>query len=346
MTESAFARRYSAPPRQPPAILAPNRVRRFYAGGERIDALRGGAPHPGSPEEWVGSTTSTFGQTREGLSALADGTLVRDAIAVQPEAFLGAEHLRRFGADPALLVKLLDTGERLAVHFHPGRAFAREHLGLSYGKTEAWLIIDAEPGAVVHLGLTEPVSAETVSGWVASQDAEAMLAALHERPARPGDVFMVPAGTLHAIGAGILMVELQEPTDLSVLLEFERFGIDDGSETLGLGWERVLTAVDRTAAAAPEDARASTGLAELLPPEAAPYFRAQRVICDGEPVTLEPSFAILIVLDGPLVLGSDLELPRGTTVLVPHGAGETTLSGHGAAIRCLPPSPDAGEPRW
>jgi mannose-6-phosphate isomerase len=342
-----------------PTVLPANRIRRFYAGGPRIDQLRGAAAE--GPEEWVGSTTTSFGEATEGLSRLADGCLLRDAIAADPVAYLGAEHVARWGATPALLVKLLDAGERLAVHFHPGRPFARERLGLDFGKTEAWIIVSAEPGAAMHLGLAARVDAVTVAGWVAEQDEAAMLAAMREVPVRAGDVLFVPAGTLHTIGAGILLVELQEPTDLSVLLEWRRFGMSSGSEHLDLGWEEVLPALTLEAgppAAGPVSAGDQGGSAtgngsslvhELFSDAVAPYFRAQRIELDGAPVVLEPSFAILVVLDGNLsVRGetSEVALVRGATALIPHGAGASTLEGRGTLIRCLPPLPDAGDGQW
>ena len=118
----------------------------------------------------------------------------------------------RFGPDPSLLVKLLDAGQRLPVHFHPGRAFARDALGLTHGKTEAWVIVEADPGAAVHVGFSRPVAPDEVRDWMRAQDSTAMLAAMHEIPVEAGDAVFVPAGTSHAIGAGILLVELQEPT--------------------------------------------------------------------------------------------------------------------------------------
>jgi mannose-6-phosphate isomerase len=132
---------------------------------------------------------------------------VRDLVRAEPEALLGADHLRRFGPDPGLLVKLLDAGERLGVHAHPGRSFARARLGSPWGKTEAWIILAAEDGATVHVGLREPLDGATLRRWVDDQDAGAMLAALHELPVRAGTALLVPAGTLHAIGAGILLLE-------------------------------------------------------------------------------------------------------------------------------------------
>jgi mannose-6-phosphate isomerase len=338
-----------------PMALAPNQIKRFYRGGTRIEALRGASLSDGGPEDWVGSTTTVFGTDDVGLSRLPDGRLLRDAVQADPALFLGPEHVRRWGANPALLVKLLDAGERLAVHFHPGRAFARDVLGLGFGKTEAWVIVAADPGAVVHLGLKEELDPATLMRWVREQDSAAMLSALQELPALAGQVLFVPAGTLHAIGAGILMVELQEPTDLSFTLESERFGIEDGTEHLGLGWERALAAVDREPASLDElvvsngtDTLAGA-VTELLPLAAEPYFRAQRIVVAGEPVALESSFAILIVLEGQLTVldarQQGVELGRGAAALVPFGAGETTLTGRGTAIRCLTPHPAAGPGR-
>jgi mannose-6-phosphate isomerase len=327
-----------------PLVLPPNQFHRFYAGGARIDALRGVTRgEDRRPEDWIGSTTTAFGRPSEGLSRVADGRLVRDLVREDPEALLGPEHVARFGADPGLLVKLLDAGERLPVHLHPGREFARERLGSPWGKTEAWLILEAEPGATVHAGLREPVDDATLRRWVTDQDEQEMLGALQEIPVAAGDALLIPAGTLHAIGAGILLLELQEPTDFSVLLEWRRFGVNSGAEHLGLGWDTALAAVDRT----PADPRTFTSDDALLPPAADPYFRAERPTANTE---LEPSFAVLMAVEGEGTLrtqhGDELVLKAGTSVLVPHAAGATTLAGELDAIRCLPPDPRAGRGDW
>ncbi len=99
----------------------------------------------------------------EGLSRLADGRLLRDAIAADPNAWLGEEHLARFGTSTGLLVKLLDAAERLPVHAHPDRAFAREAFDSPFGKTEAWIVLDTRDGeADVWVGLAEPVGARAL----------------------------------------------------------------------------------------------------------------------------------------------------------------------------------------
>jgi mannose-6-phosphate isomerase len=345
------------PPTARPVLLPPNRLSRVYAGGARIDEFRGDG-HDGSagPEDWVGSVTTSFGSRTEGLSRLPDGSVLREAMASDPIGFLGAEHVARWGSNPGLLVKLLDAGERLPVHFHPGRRFAREALGLGFGKTEAWIIVSAEADAVMHVGFRHPVPVATAARWAHEQDVAEMLSAMHQVPVRAGQVYFVPAGTLHAIGAGILLVELQEPTDLSVMLEWRRLGASSGSEHLQLGWDRVLAALDLDASPLERhlvSARSTTPsgrVQELLPELAEPYFRAQRITVDGEPVRLQRSFAIIVVLDGSLSVRSDrgdhLELRRGATALIPDAAGATVLDGQATAIRCLPPAADSGAGQW
>jgi mannose-6-phosphate isomerase len=330
-----------------PVVLPPNLVPRFYRGGEAIAALRGVEPgDERTPEEWVGSATTAWREQTLGLSALPDGTLVRDALRADPEALLGPQHAERLGPDPALLVKILDAGERLPVHVHPDDAFARAELGTRYGKTEAWIILStSRADAAVHLGLREPVDAATLAGWVCDQDHDALLDSLERLPVAAGDAVFVPAGTPHAIGEGILMVELQQPTDLSVLLEWEGFGIDDEDEaTLGLGWGRALGCVDLE----PRDAEALRGpraegeIASLLPAAADGFFRAQRVApTDGAPLELEVGFAVVVVVEGEGRLG-ELPVRRGDTLLVPHAAGAVPIQGAGVvALACRPPEADA-----
>ena len=330
-----------------PLLLPPNVLHHFYAGGARIAALRGlRIEDDHAPEEWLGAVSTTFDGSR-GLSRLPDGSLLRDALEADPEAFLGPEHVARWGADPGLLVKLLDAGERLPVHLHPGRAFARAALGSSHGKTEAWIILEAEPGAAVHVGFAEPVQLDTVRAWMREQDGAAMLAAMRRLSVGPGDAILVPAGTPHAIGAGILMLELQEPTDLSVLLEWEDFGLGPDEAHLGLGMDRALAALDLTGW---DDARLgalTAGDGRLLPSAADPYFRAERLTGAA---ALDPGFSVLVVVAGAGRLVTDaggaLELGRGAAVLVPHAAGAGALEGELVALRARPADPSAPEGQW
>jgi mannose-6-phosphate isomerase len=324
-----------------PYTLPPNILRHFYAGGARIAALRGTEPQDRTPEEWIGAANTTFDGSR-GLSRLPDGTLVRDALQEDPEGFLGPEHTTRYGADPALLVKLLDAGQRLPVHFHPDREFAARELGLAHGKTEAWVIVEADPGASVHVGFSREAGLDEVRGWMAEQNSAAMLDSMQELPVAAGNAIFVPAGVPHAIGAGILMVEVQEPTDLSVLLEWDGFELTEDEGHLDLGWDIALQALDRsvwTEGRAAALRGPGTGRS-LLPAAADAWFRAERVR-GGE--QLDEGFSILVALSGEGELGGE-PVGRGTALLVPHAAGPLTLTGDVEAIRCRPP--DSAVAAW
>jgi len=320
--------------------LPPNGIPRFYRGGPAIAELRGFDPGGDRvPEEWIASTTTVFGEAELGLSRLEDGELLRDVIAKDPEGWLGPAHAERFGADPALLVKLLDAGQRLPVHVHPDGPFAREHLGTKFGKTEAWIVIAAKPGAQVHLGFRDAVSEDTVRAWIADQDHDAMLGALNPVDVIAGDAIFVPAGVAHAIGEGLLIIELQEPSDMSVLLEWDGFGIEDEDEaTLGLGWDTALGCVELAArdAAPLRGPRTDGAVAELLPRAADPFFSAQRIAPAGDATRLEAGFAVIVVIDGAGQI-AELDVQRGDAILVTHAAGAVTAVGELTAIVCRPP---------
>jgi len=335
-----------------PVLLEPNQPVRFYRGGDAIARFRGLSPSGGSvPEDWVASTTTIFGDGARGLTVLPDGRPLRDAVAADPEVFLGPEHTRHFGADPALLVKLLDAGERIPVHAHPDRRFAHDRLGAARGKSEAWLIVGVEGGhATTHVGFREDVAAAELASWVAAQDGPAMLAALNEVAVAPGDCIYVPAGTPHSLGEGLFMVEVQEPSDLGVLLEWSGFGFDGpGEATMGLGFAVAVECVRRTAVGPDELARwtrrsgeapeSRPGARPVVPAEAERFFRAEW-LRPAPSVALEPGYSVLVVVSGAGRLVTDagtLELVKGDTVLLPYAAGEGELTGALEAVRGLPP---------
>jgi mannose-6-phosphate isomerase len=320
-----------------PIPLGPNQPPHFYRGGAAIAAFRGVSRNGDHvPEDWLASTTARFGDGDRGLTVLPDGRRLRDALAAQPVPFLGPDHVTRFGSDPALLVKLLDCGERLPVHAHPDRMFAGSHLGRAYGKTEAWIVVEAAEGARVHLGFRNDVDRDALAQWTAREDGEAMLAALHEIDVRPGECIYVPAGTPHSIGAGVLLVEVQEPSDLGVLLEWSRYGLVRGDASMGLALEDALECVRR---AAVTEAELAAWRGDTLPPDARRYFRADW-LRPRPSVGLERGYAVLVVTRGSGRLETDaggLDVSRGATVLVPYDAGAGELSGPVEALRCAPP---------
>ena len=102
-----------------PIVLGPNMPEMFYRGGGRIDRLRGVCGHEDRPEDWIASVTSRFGAEADGMTWLPDGVLLAEAVAGDPWAWLGADHVARYGSDTGLLVKLLNAGQRLPVHVPP-----------------------------------------------------------------------------------------------------------------------------------------------------------------------------------------------------------------------------------
>ncbi|MEU4441808.1 class I mannose-6-phosphate isomerase [Actinosynnema sp. NPDC050801] len=328
-----------SPDAQPIALEA-NQPRQFYRGGAAIAAFRSQAEADRGPEDWVASTTTQFGKDEAGLSRLPDGRWLRDAVAADPVSWLGSEHAAEFGADAALLVKLLDAGQRLPVHCHPSDAFASAHLGCRHGKTEAWVVIGtfgADP--TVYIGFREDVPAAVAAEWVSTQDSAAMLAALNPVKVSPGDTVFVPAGVPHAIGEGVFIVELQQPTDFSVTLEWQGFLADAEAGHLGLGYDKALDCLERRAQSADDlvrRTRALTGRSvALFDAQADPFFRADRLHVSGS-AALEPSFGVYVVLEGAGTLGP-VAVHRGSTVVVPHAAGEVVVTGDVVAIRCRPP---------
>jgi len=325
-----------------PQLLPRNQPDHFYRGGERLAAWRRADPPAGprQPEEWLASMTTMSGQAERGLSRLADGTFLRDAVGRDPVDWLGTAHVDACGPSTELLVKLLDPGQRLPVHLHPDRAFAARHLGLGHGKTEAWIILDADPGAGVRLGFAERQDRSTVRAWVDRNDSDALVRALRPIEVRPGDGVLVPAGVPHSIDAGVFLLELQEPTDLSILLETEDQPLDlrrDGH--LGLGFDVALEAltldpVDVSALVVRDRPR-------LLPVAADPYFRATWAGAE------RAGFAVVVVDSGAgRVVTSDggtVIVRRGDVAVIPHCAGPWLLDGAVSAIVCRPPEPGAGE---
>jgi mannose-6-phosphate isomerase len=306
-------------------VLNANQPETFYRGAGRIAEFRNVPALDDRPEDWVGSVTSRFGLAPSGLSTLADGRLLAEAIAADPRWWLGPEH-----TDTGVLVKLLDAGQRLPLHVHPDRSFANAHLATPYGKTEAWVIVSARPDAYVHLGFARDVPAEELAGWVAAQETKLMLDATNKIPVAAGDAILCPAGLPHAIGDGILLVEIQEPTDFSVLLEYEGFGLPDGH--LGLGYDLALQCVDRNAWT-PERLDGLRGSDRLLPAAADEFFSARR-LHGGDRV--EQGFSILVAVSGEGRLGDDLPVRRGDTLLVPYAAGPLALTGEIEVIRLAP----------
>jgi mannose-6-phosphate isomerase len=274
-----------------------------------------------------------------------DGELFADVVARDLVSWVGAEH-----ADTGVLVKLIDAGQRLPVHVHPDRGFARSHLGCAHGKTEAWLVLDVDPGATVHLGWTEDVDPAELADRRDRQDSAWMLERLHEVAVRPGDGLLVPAGQPHAIGAGVFVVEVQEPTDFSIVLEWSVTTSTREESHLGLGFETAMGAVSHRALSATQvedlrrhvgdDARAAEPL-RCLPEAADPFFRLDVLAPVEGGARVDAGYAVMVLLSGEGELVSrhgTTPLRRGEVCAVPAGLGEWELRGPVRAVLSRPGS--------
>ncbi|MFL5680895.1 MAG: class I mannose-6-phosphate isomerase [Chloroflexota bacterium] len=358
-----------------PWRLEPNRVQRFYRGGALLERFRSGGAASGDdadrPEDWVGSATRAWTPpgtppTSDGLSVVRVGGLERriaDLLADDPDAIAGAPLVAAAGASTGLLVKLLDAAVRLPVHAHPSRAFARRHLGSFFGKAEAWLVIDTRqiageqpPG--VRLAFRHDIAPTELRRLVEDERTEAILDAMHHRPTAPGDVWFIPPGLPHAIGAGVFMVEIEEPSDFSVVIETRDVPIDPINASLGLGWDDAIESLDvRGWSDADVDALRHEPVDIASMPEldhvgltaaaADPYFRAQRLTVRRTATPWrENAFLVGVVTDGAgsaAVGDTRIDVRAGDTFAVP-AASLRALELSGAPtlglIACLPPRAD------
>lgn len=187
---------------------------------ESLDRTLPGNADTGIGESWeiadLATTSASGGGGNAEYSVVADGPLkgqsIRELMQQFGDALLGE------GTTPAddggfpLLIKFLDAKENLSVQVHPSPDYAAEHDD-AFLKSEAWTIIDAKPGAVIYKGLTPGTTPEQLRAAIATNTDAAVVPLLNAIPALKGDCHYLPSGTLHALGAGVLVAEVQTPSD-------------------------------------------------------------------------------------------------------------------------------------
>lgn len=368
--------------------LPANRVWRTYPGGRTLESLAG-VPHPADShfaEDWIASTTRAVnppGKDRvsaemsppppPGVSVVTVGSdpTPRDfaqLLATDPEYFLGASHVRKYGAQPQVLVKFLDSGTRLHFQVHPTREFARRVLGAPSGKTEAYYVLDvrpppSSPGAertgYIYVGFQRPPTPAQLRQAILTQDVAAIEACFDPIPVRPGDTFIIPGGTPHALGAGIFMVEIQEPSDLVVRFEFERAGyvLPESSRFMNRDVDFALTVFNFSPLTSADlDARVrcqprrrrefgpGSYQEELIGAGETDCFRVRRSRIAAPVTRTEDAAVIAIVTGGAITVEAGGESHRFDIYekfFLPAGLGSFTLipvGGGAELLECLPPS--------
>lgn len=239
---------------------------------------------------------------------------------------LGSKVVDRYGLNFPLLVKIIDANQNLSVQVHPNDELARQRHN-SLGKTEMWYIIQSDDDAKIFAGLNTAMTPDDYVRRVAEGTfAETM--AVHD--SHPGDVFFLPAGRVHAIGAGNLLAEIQENSDVTYrIYDYDRR--DANGNTRELHTELAKDAIDfklydDLKSPAPD---ASVADAEIVRCD---HFDVHRILVDGESeLKFNPdSFTVLMCLEGEARLSypaGEMQLRAGQSVLVPAALSTLTCSG-------------------
>lgn len=273
------------------------------------------------------------------LTGPAAGKTLRELLS-SPEgkAILG-DNCARFSFFP-VLIKLIDAKNPLSIQVHPSDEYALKYEH-SYGKTEMWIILDAEEDSFLYYGVNRAVSAEELREAIEGNCLEGLL---QKRPVKRGDVVFIPAGTLHAIGAGILLCEVQQNSNLTYrVYDYGRLGADGKPRALHIDKAlKVTNLVPSSGDFSPKGRPVSVGSAVQTLLADSPYFKVERVELDGElhARTDGSSFISLLCVEGEGTLnsaGETLKLYKGDSLFIPANAGEYTLSGHGEWIKTVIP---------
>lgn len=335
-----------------------NRVRRAYTGGAQIDKFMGKAITEDSnrPEEWLASAVEAFNPDyskveNEGLSICSNGELFKAILDKNHEKILGKRLNSKYGGKTSILVKLLDSAERLVIQCHPTIEFAKANFGSDFGKTECWYILDAKPEACVYLGFKEGITREKWISLFEKQDIDGMLDCLHKFPVKKGDLWFVDGGVPHAIGAGCFMIELQEPSDLMVIPERQTPTgrvLSDVKLHGGLGFEKMFDCFLYQGMSEQEVKQRyyrnasfkENALVPIVDDTLTDKFSMLGLRVDkNTQLDLGDSYAVCVVIDGECTLNcgeadSPITVGKGQSFLIGANSGEIAFLGKADIIIC------------
>jgi mannose-6-phosphate isomerase len=227
-----------------PIFFEKNRVGRVYTGGALFaDFLGDGSTDGFFPEEWIASSVKALNKVmaspKEGVSrVLGEEIYLDELIRAHRDEILGKSGKMR------ILVKFLDSAIRLPAQAHPDREFSRKYFSSEYGKTESWIILGTRPDAKIYFGFKDGVDRDVFEKAVddSETDKDSMERLMEYTVPKKDDVFFVPAKTVHAIGAGCLILEVQEPSDFTIQPEHwcGDYKLNDKEMYLGLSRENAL----------------------------------------------------------------------------------------------------------
>ncbi len=255
------------------------------------------------------------------VSVVAEGSLkgkdLRELIDEYGEELLGAEIYQKYGSEFPVLIKIIDARKDLSIQLHPNDKLARER-HQSFGKTEMWYIMDAKEDSKLIIGFNKDVSPEE---YERSLEENTLMDLLHYEAVKEGDTFFINTGKVHAIGAGIVLAEIQQTSDITYRI-FDYNRRDKNGELRELHTELALEAIDYERK---DDFRVSydTNPDELNEMVDCPYFTTKYLKLFKNKrlnLTNRSSFTIYMCVKGELTLESEkgsVSMSAGETVLVP-----------------------------
>lgn len=336
-----------------PIFFKRNRVFRVYLGGKLFHDFMGDAPEDGFyPEEWIASSVRAInpGHTDplEGISILEENDMPFNTFLEQYKTECLGDR-----KDLGVLVKFLDSAIRLPMQVHPTRDFSKVYFNSPYGKAESWLILATREDACLYFGFSREVSREEFEAAVdaSENDKECMTAFVNRVPVKTGDVFFVPAGVIHAIGAGCLLLEAQEPTDFTIQPEHwcGDYHLNDTEMFLGLKREDANSCFDfalygdaviKAGRKVPKTTFEAEGVRyeTLIGTEDTPCFSMERILLENGSTKLEKGACVYICVEGAgkVTAGEfEREVKRGDYFFLPEAAkGNTVLSGCMTCVCC------------
>lgn len=310
-------------------------------GGHSLAALKG-MPSNDEPigESW--EISGMPGHESVVASGPEAGITLPQLVARHGERLVGQECFRQYGEHFPLLVKLIDAHRPLSVQVHPDDILAQQRHNCP-GKTEMWFIVESDPQARILAGVKRPLPLDRLDELAHSGE---LIEWMDSHPSRPGDVFFLPAGSLHSIGAGNLLVEIQQASDVTYRL-YDYGRLDANGQPRQLHLEQAREAIDcqpnpNIASHCPISKRGITPLANCK------HFSVEHLSIDGQiKLDWKPmrSFLIVVCTQGQCTIITDGDcrtmLAIGESALVPACVNNILIKGKGQAITVQMPNNSA-----
>ena len=247
-----------------------------------------------------------------------------------PEAVLGTKVYKQFGKQFPLLFKYLDAREDLSIQVHPNDALAKKRHN-SFGKTEMWYVMQADDDARLIVGFKEKSSPDE---YLKSLENKTIIDILDTKKVEKGDVFFLETGTVHAIGAGTIIAEIQQTSDITYrLYDFDR--VDANGNTRELHVDLALDAINYNVVDAQKNYSKVENEANVMVD--CPYFTTNFIPLDGNVAVVndEKSFLVYMCVEGSFELnydGENYSYKIGDTVLIPAKMNEFEIYGKASLL--------------